>query len=84
MEAIVGMVSIAIVAVLLLAFIVHREDEHQKQIDALTSKIMAKNYVEFTTYRSEELQAADSGSLKQNDEPVKPKQPSDPVLGRTY
>lgn len=84
MEEIVNMAGMVLVAVLFLAFIVWREREHQRQVDALTSKIMAKNYVEFATYRPEETRAEDSASLKQSDEPAKPKQPFDPVLGRNY
>ncbi len=59
----VGLVTalIAVVGVLalaLLAFVAWREVEHRKQIDALTSKIMARDYREYAVLRPQELTPA--------------------------
>ena len=80
MSEVIGPIVIAAQAIFFVVFIGWREWSHQKLVDALTSKIMSKNYVEFSTYRPEELKA---GEVKEKDDkrvvPI-----TDPVLGRVF
>lgn len=62
-----------------LGFIAWREVEHRKQIDALTSKLMSKNYGEYACYKNEEKKEA----VQKQDKTTK-KHVNDPVLGNVY
>ena len=64
---------------LFLWFTAWRANRHQEQVDCLTSKIMAKNYVEFSTYRGEEVRAPEPKPEKEPKKVV-----TDPVLGRNF
>lgn len=62
-----------------LAFLVWLEIEHRRQVDALTSKIMARDYVQYATHRKDEIRPPQAEVAKE-----KKKELVDPVLGRMY
>lgn len=69
--------------VLCLGFVLWRERSTTKLIDALTSKLMAKNYVEYATYRAEERKADKPEPVPKEGVPAPPPL-LDPYLGKTF
>lgn len=83
MESVIIILAAALVVqvIAFLAFVVWRELENRKQVDVLTSKIMAKDYVEYASNHPSE--SLDLNGRPKNDKPKRRVMP-DPVLGSDY
>ena len=63
----------------LLGFIAWLKIEHRKEVDALTSKLMAKDYREYAHNRPQEISKAPKKEEKEKKNTI-----NDPQLGRVY
>lgn len=70
-------VCIVVIAIGLMAIIVWREMEHKKQIDELTSKLVARSIGEYASARQAEKTVPPP-------KPEAPKKLKDPTLGSHY